>query len=211
MQALRKFNVLAPLGQSLRVDPLAIRVQRLYLSGARRFADTLQALPTWVPRLFNDWEQTLDALASDDQPWLASRLDPWIKYELFTVFLQEQGHTWQDLRRHEHLFYDLALLNQNYHEFCNPDSPFAQLERAGVLNHRMCQPIPVGTEQEPFVPDTTTRARARARFLREHCAAPSLVMDWDAVYDTGSLRRRPLADPFAQEYGPWEPAGRCWA
>lgn len=204
MRAMQRFNVLARPGQPPQADPLALQIQQLYLDGARRFADAHASLPAWVAVVLEYWEQTLRALAHHDHAWLAQRLDPWIKYGLYTAVLERHGHRWDDLPRHESLFYELALLDQNYHEFCNPDSVFTKLEQAGALRHRVAAPVGPGAEPEPFVPATATRAAARARFLRENGGDPWLRMDWDAVYDLRHARRRPLADPFAATYGPWE-------
>jgi tetratricopeptide (TPR) repeat protein len=54
------------------------------------------------------------------------------------------------------------------------------------------------------VPDTTTRGRARARFIREHAADKHLVVDWGTVTDSRNNRRCRLPEPFAQNYEPWE-------
>lgn len=206
LTALRQLQRLARPGKPPQVHPLAIRVQRLYLDGARRYAEAVRDLPDWVPRLLQDWETTLQALAQDDRPWLAARLDPWIKYELYTATLQAMGHTWQDLLHKPDLFLQLSLLDQDYHEFTNPASVFDRLEQSGALLHRVAAPLAPGGEQEPFVPETTTRARARARFLRTHAGQPGLVMNWAEVSRPRDKHRRKLEDPFGQEYGPWEPA-----
>jgi hypothetical protein len=110
------------------------------------------------------------------------------------------------LQGRRELFDELALLDQGYHDFCDPDSLFARLQRGGQLEHRVGPRIEPGSEPEPFVPETGTRARARARFIREHAPGNGLRMDWSCVQDVPGSRLRRLCDPLAADYGPWEPA-----
>jgi hypothetical protein len=205
LQALKSFNRLAAPGNPPRAHPLALKIQRLYLDGARRYADAQPGLPGWVTWLLDTWEQTLARLAADDRDWLAARLDPWIKYELYSTWLKENGYSWHDLAHRPELLDELALLDQHYHEFTRDDSPFRVLEQAGLLAHRLAPTPAPGSEPEPFVPATATRAAARARFIRNHCDHPDLVMDWAEVFDQRTGRRRSLAEPFAADFGPWEP------
>lgn len=208
VRAIRRFNVLAEPGMPPRVHALVPAVQRLYLDGARRWADSLAEPPAWVPILLDMWQQTLMAFEREDLAWLAARLDPWIKYELFTAMLEQRGRRWQEVGCDPHLLAELALANQQYHEFCNPCSPFRMLEEAGGLRHQVVMPGNPGTEEEPFVPRLATRAQARARFLKTCHASNNLIMDWNLVYDPQHDRVRRLDDPFARQYGPWEDAGR---
>ncbi len=76
------------------------------------------------------------------------------------------------------------------------------MERAGLLAHRVGEPVEPGSEAEPHVPETETRAKARARFIRE-ASGEGLFMDWSRVVDRLGEQVRDLHDPFAQEYGPW--------
>ncbi len=201
---MQELNVLARLGEPLRVDPRVIEVQRVYLEGAREYAAARSGRPAWLPRLLADWDDTLRAMERRDDDWLSARLDPWIKYNLFSRVLAAGGHAWKDLRRSADLFAELTLLDQNYHEFTNPESVFYLLQRQGVLHHRVADAIPPGGEPEPYVPDTTTRGRARARFIREHAGNTQMVVDWAAVTDSRNNRRRRLPEPFARHYEPWE-------
>ena len=97
-------------------------------------------------------------------------------------------------------------MEQNYHEFANPDSIFYLLERQGALRHRVADAIAPGGEPEPYVPDTATRGRARARFIREHAGQRQIVVDWGTATDFQRNRCCRLPEPFAQNYGPWEEA-----
>jgi proteasome accessory factor A len=206
LTAARHFNRLAELGEPPRVTPLAIEVQRFYLDRARRFAETLRPHP-WADRLLTDWELTLDKMAAGDYDWLAARLDAWIKHRLFGQWLRAHGRSWHDLARRPHLFNGLVLLDQNYHEFANPDSVFDHADRADLLAHRVGPIVAPGSEAEPFTPETPTRARARARFLRTNDGDSNLEVDWASVHDRRGDRCRWLSDPFATEYGPWVPSG----
>lgn len=200
----RRFNRLAAAGEVPRVDPLAIAVQQVYLMAARRYADSLADPPPWVGRLLDDWQATLAAFEQNDREWLAERLDPWIKHAWFTEVLRQLGHTWRDVPGNKPICSQLALLDHSYHSFCNPQSAFDLLDRAGALDHRVGEVTPLGGESEPFVPDTITRARPRARLIVEHRGRVTMIVDWSIIYDLERRRYRLLEDPFAQEFGPWQ-------
>jgi len=188
----------------LRVSPVALSTQALYLEGAHRVADRMDPRPEWVDQILKDWEATLDALSRMDRTWLAARLDAFTKYELFSAVLADAGYDWHDVPQRSDLFWELALLNQNYHEFTNPDSMFDQLEAAGALKHRVVPRVEPGNEPEPFVPKTGTRAEARARFIKAHQNVPGLAMSWTEARDLIRNRYRAIGTPFATQFGPWE-------
>ncbi|HLU50091.1 MAG TPA: proteasome accessory factor PafA2 family protein, partial [Planctomycetota bacterium] len=102
---------------------------------------------------------------------------------------------------------ELTLLSQSYHEIANDASVFRGLEREGLLEHRVDL-----DEDSPLVEDeegdlvTTTRARPRARFIREHNGEDRYTVSWMSIFDRRLDRRASLSHPFAQELGPWEPA-----
>ena len=200
VETLNGFNVLAQPGEVPRVDPRVIAVQRVYLDAAKEWHADQKEAPGWVARLLGDWEATLAALESMDLPWLSARLDTFIKYELFSAVLRESGRSWRDLPGATQAQSELALIDHAYHAFCDPDSPFARLDRRGLLAQRVGEPIVPGSEAEPFVPDTQTRARARGRFIRQHAKSDHMIMDWAAAYDATDGRRWDLSDPFAEEY-----------
>ena len=91
--------------------------------------------------------------------------------------LRQCGAGWAKLPKLRQLFSELALVDHSYHDFGNPDSVFHRLEAAGALAHRVGPRVEPGQEPEPFVPETTTRARARARFIRSHVGSMKVV-DW---------------------------------
>ena len=66
-----------------------------------------------------------------DRVWLSRHLDAFAKYEFYSAVLADAGTSFGELRRRPDLFHELALLDQSYHEFCNPASVFSQLENAG--------------------------------------------------------------------------------
>ena len=199
-----ELNRLAAPGVPLAIDPLVVQIQRIYLESALRVTNSLSDSLPWIPRLLKDWGDTLDAMERLDRSWLASRLDTFAKYELYSNVLQAAGATWQSLPVNKQLFNCLALLDQSYHEFCNPESVFRRLEESGLLTHQVGVVTEPGTEPEPYIPETSTRARARARFLRDHADETGLVMDWSCVHDLANERWRKLFHPFAQSYGPWQ-------
>jgi pup-ligase protein len=201
---LRRLNVLAPLGKPLGIDPLITRTQRVYLNGARRYADSLREMPEWIPDTLRDWEQTLTAYERLDRPWLAARLDTFAKYEFYSAVLREMGKTWETLPEHRGVFTELALLDHSYHDFCSPESVFVRLERAGMLQHRVGEQTKPGQENDPFVPETKTRAQARARFIRENATQGKFIVDWPWVFDVENGRRRTIFDPFAKQYDQWQ-------
>jgi hypothetical protein len=202
--ALKRLNVLAPPGQPIRIDPLIIKTQRVYLEGARRYAASLEDGPAWIDRLLTDWEDTLAAYERLDHAWLAARLDAFAKYQYLTAALHDAGVSWAELPGRRPMFCELALLDHSYHEFCNPESAFDRLEAAGALRHRVCDRIEPGQEDEPYVPETGTRARARARFIRDNQHREDVALDWSWAQDMSGNQRAYLRDPFAAEFGPWE-------
>lgn len=177
MQAARHLNRLASPGDPLRADPLALRIQRMYLDACRRYVQGLTDVPEWVGRLLDDWEITLGALASQDIAWLERRLDPWIKRPLFHEYLFQRGCDWSQVPHNRPLFHELALLNQDYHSL-DRGSVFERSEAAGLLDQRVVNFLPPGSEPIPFVPASGTRATFRAEFIRQHASESGWVIDW---------------------------------
>jgi hypothetical protein len=203
LATLSQVNVLARGAEPPRVDPLVIKTQWLYLEGAARWAARLDRPPEWIPRLLSDWEQTLIALERMDRVWLSRRLDAFAKYEFYSAVLAESGLTYGELRTRPETFQKLALLDQSYHEFCNPASVFSQLERIGAIEHRVGPRIEPGQEAEPYVPEVNTRARTRARFIRDHNGCSDFLVDWAHIHDLRRNKLLRLEEPFAQDLGPW--------
>ena len=199
----RELHVLSRGGRPLQIHPLVTATQRLYLDAARRVAADMQPRPTWIPRLLEHWEQTLAAYERGDWAWLARRLDALAKHQFYTAVLEEQGCGWAELPRRPRLFEELALLDQNYHEFCNPRSAFVQMEDAGLLEHRVGPRIEPGQETDPYIPDVATRARPRARFIRDHRQSSGFEVDWSWICHRSQHRMLRLDDPFATSWGEW--------
>jgi hypothetical protein len=149
------------------------------------------------------WDETLSAFERLDRGWLAPRLDAFAKYEFFTAMLGEMGIRWEQLPGNSDAFHELALLDQSYHEFCNPKSVFTRLERAGLLKHRVHPRIEPGSEPDPYVPATTTRAQARSRFIRDHRDQRYLVVDWSWVHDAVAMKSLLLRRPHARRFSSW--------
>jgi hypothetical protein len=208
--ALRSLNRLAAPGDPPRVDPLAIATQQAFLEASCRFAEQLSPAPPWVVRTIRDWTATLQAMKRDERVWLAARLDPFIKHEFLSSVLAHRRKSWADVPHNAQLCTELELLNYSYHELTDPQSYFDRLERAGALDHRVAAPLPPGAEPERNVPQTESRAKARARFIIAHSYDTDLVIDWAEVSDLRAGRRRTLWDPFAKAYSDWEPSpDRC--
>ena len=204
LAAARELNRLAMPGQPLRAHPVALNTQRFYLDLASDFVAGLDQRPPWTDRLIRDWSESLDRIQEGDDDWLGSRLDPWIKHRLFSAWLEERGVGWNDVTKRADLLDGLALLDQDYHEFTSLDNVFDRLDHAGWLRHRVERRGNPGDEVLPFVPEVATRAKARARFIKEWSGKPGLAMDWSVVVDRTSRRRCRLDDPFALSYMPWE-------
>lgn len=203
---LQRLNVLALPGQPPVVDALSLRTQRLYFQAASRYAARLaekNELPAWVPRGLQDWEQTLTAAERHDRQWLASHLDAFAKFEFVSAVLQQDGIAWENLTDDPETFHQLALMDHSYHAFCDRESVFERLDRAGLLDHRVADPAKGGDEPEPFVPETQTRATPRARFIRDHAGRHGMVVDWACVHDSANDRFRRITDPLAREFEPW--------
>jgi len=209
VEILRSLNRLATPGHPPRAAPLVIATQRAFLDAACRFAGRLSPTPPWVPRVLQDWSDTLDAFERDDRAWLAARLDPFIKYEFFSSVLHHRGKSWRDVPGNAELCTELELLNYSYHELTDPGSYFDRLQAAGALRHRVAEPLAPGAEPEPYVPQTETRAKARAKFIIANSRDRGLIMDWGEVHEPAAGRRRTLWDPYAPAYGDWEDAGEA--
>ena len=205
VELLQRFNLLQRPGEELRIDPIVIETQRMYLHAANRYVQSLEAIPSWAPETLRDWEATLNAWERLDRAWLAARLDTFAKYEFYTSVLQEQGLRWSDLPGRAPLFAELALLDHSFHNFCDRQSVFSLLEQEGLLDHRVGPRIAPGEEVDAYVPESASRARARARFIREHSREPRYVMDWSRVYDQIEHRVASLDQPFAHEFDDWSP------
>lgn len=202
--ALRRFNTLQTPSRPLSVDPIIIETQRLYLEGARQYADSLRNPPPWIDRTLQDWDDTLSALQRLDRPWLAARLDTFAKYELYSSVLAEAGLDWSRLPRNRRMFEELAVLDHSYHSFCEEDSVFTMLEQQGLLQHRVTDLIAPGAEPEAFVPEVATRAATRARFIKEHAMNRSeYLMSWTWVNDMNNGCFKQLSDPFATSFTSW--------
>jgi hypothetical protein len=201
---LQQLNVLASPGRPIRVHPLVVKTQRIYLEGAKRFHEALDAPPDWIARTLLHWEVTLDAMERMDRAWLSARLDAFAKYAFYTEVLRDRGFSWEDLPNHKRLFYELALMDHSYHELGNDRSMFLRMERSGVLAHRIGASLPPGGEADPYVPEVKTRARARARFIKKHGDDDNLSIDWACVYHTVDKKFRRLDQPFAKSFGVWE-------
>ena len=156
--------------------------------------------PKWMPRILEDWRLTLDAYERSDRPWLASRLDAFTKYELYSHFLEDRGSSWGDLVGDIEALSIMGLLDHDYHSISERVSAFSDLDQRGLLSQRVGDPIEPGSEEEPYVPDVGTRARARARFIRDHSGRSDLIMTWDRVVEMRNRRVRTLFDPFASAY-----------
>jgi hypothetical protein len=200
---LQALNVLATPDTSLHIHPLVLKTQRIYLDAARRYVDTLDDVPGWIPRILADWQDTLQAYQRLDRAWLSARLDAFAKYEFYSAVLRDTGYAWQDLPGKDQVFCELALLDHSYHEFCNPESVFSRMDSSGLLQHRVTAHILPGREPEPFVPETATRARTRARFIRDHQGCSQYRVDWSCIYDTEREHCCLLTDPFATNLGAW--------
>ena len=197
---LLRLNKLASPGEPPRVDPSVVEVQRIYLEAARRSVAAMSDPQDWMPRILEDWQLTLDAYERSDRLWLAARLDAFTKYELYSHFLEDRGSSWGELIDDMEALSTLGLLDHDYHSISEPVSVFSDLDQRGLLSQRVGDPIEPGSEEEPYVPDVGTRARARARFIREHSDRSDLIMSWDRVIELSSQRVRTLFDPFAEAY-----------
>lgn len=200
---LQQLNILQAPGGELRIDPLVVETQRVYLEAARRYAESLPEVPGWIPETLRDWEDTLNAYAALDRPWLAARLDAFAKYEFYSAVLADEGCSWEELPRRPHLLNELALLDHSYHNFSDPDSVFCMLEQDGLLEHRVAPWIAPGDEAEPYISEAATRARPRGRFIIEHAGDQRYMVDWSFIHDQIDRRTIRIDDPFADQLGDW--------
>ncbi len=201
---LRRLNHLGGPLDPPRVDPVALAVQRVYLESVERWVATLERPASWIPLILAAWQRTLKALEEGDREWLGRRLDAFIKRDLLEGLLAAEGVSWNELPGQRERFCRLALHDQDYHAIGQADSLFERLERADLIEHRLVSRVEAGNEREPYVPEVETRARPRARLIRDHAGDRTLLLDWSGVLDRKRRKVRRLHDPFAAEFGPWE-------
>lgn len=202
VETLRLCNTLATPDAEPRVHPLALEVQTFYLEAAQRWAASVSSPPPWVHRCLRDWRDTLHAMTRGDLDWLAERLDAFAKHRLLHTLAHKHGQ-WPRTPADRARFVSLQLIEHAYHDISHAANVFTRLERAGLLQHRVGDPRPAGTEPEPHVPAVNTRARPRARFITEHARQPGVMLDWSYAHDTTGRRTRKLTDPFATAFDPW--------
>ncbi|MCU0960158.1 MAG: proteasome accessory factor PafA2 family protein [Pirellulaceae bacterium] len=207
LTTLQEVNVLADGAGPARIHPLVLKTQQLYLEGARRWVARYEPSSAWIRRLLTDWQDTLSALEQMNRSWLARRLDAFAKLEICTALLADAGLTRAELTARHAVFSRLALLEQNYHEFCNPASAFAQLERAGAMDHRVGPYVAPGGEPEAYIPEVNTRACARARLICQYQHDGRYVADWSHLYEVPTDRLLRLYDPFSVQPDSWLPSG----
>ncbi|QDT36004.1 proteasome accessory factor PafA2 family protein [Stratiformator vulcanicus] len=194
MRAVERFNHFASLGQPLRVDAWSLRVQRLFLDATRRYADRCVSLPDWTEVIFEMWESTLGAITSDDQPWLAERLDPWIKYRFLTEFIDELGATWDEAATDLSLGSRLAVVNQGYHEFVGPLKIFQEQCEGGLVAPEAVPSPPLGFSS--ISRRLHTRADARAKIIADLWHCDDVTLGWDRVRTSHSDELIMMPDPF---------------
>ena len=193
----KQFNVLAKGDAEPSVDRRVIEVQRLYLEGAQRWVEE-NVTPDWTGRTLDDWSNTLDAYERGDIDWLARRLDAFAKYRLHASYLDDVGKRFSDLAGNEELLAQLALIDQDYHDIVEEETPFTWLEDNGYMEQRVGPRVKPGHEAEPFVPQVKTRALPRARFIAACSETGSYALDWAWIHDRSTGRFRELFDPFAE-------------
>lgn len=210
IEALERLSVLAEPGSFPTVAPVVIEVQRIFLDAARRTVDTIVDPPEWMESILVDWSATLDAYERTDRRWLSARLDAYIKYELYSHYLAESGRSWADVVQNVDVLSELTLLDHDYHTISSKASIFESLQERGLLRHRVEPQIEPGAETDAYVPDVRTRARARARFIKEHAgtarSGAGFSVSWEHIRESDTRRVHALFDPFATEYSSEEVA-----
>ncbi len=195
LEVYREFNRLAAPGNPPIANPMMVRIQRFYLMLVERYIEQFEEVPAWVGKVLAIWESTLNALERNDLPWLSQRLDPWIKYRVFSEYLAQKELTWSQIAHHRDWMSELALVNQNYHELTSEASIFAELEANRSIRHRVVQETNPGSEPEPYVPALQSRATARARWISENAGCGDAQADWDQVGLRDSNQCWRLDDP----------------
>lgn len=196
LRACRELNLLAKPGEPLIANAVALRVQRHYLDAVRSQADRWDDPPKWVFRVIIAWEETLVALEKNDHDWLSSRLDAWLKYDLYTALLAQHGANWRDVSQQCKLFDHLLLMDQNYHAINEEVSLFGLLASRGIIGQQV---EPCDTELEPFVPELGTRGTDRARFIKKWQSSAVFIADWDTISNRNGTIKQLLSDPFGSE------------
>lgn len=197
----KRYNVLQVGSRGPRVALQVIATQRTYHAEAAAFVARWPGdPPEWLPWVLEAWGATLDAWARGDVDWLAQRCDAFTKFKLWAGMLAAERADWSALATDSTLRASLTLAGQKYHEFTEPNNPFDQLDRAGVLRHRVGPEILPGEEPEPYVPEVATRAQARARLIVARKGDRQLRVDWASAEDERHQKQLLLQHPFATEF-----------
>mgnify|MGYP002624914248 CR=1 FL=1 len=147
---------------------LSVDLQRFYLKEIQRRYAGRDEQTDWVLR---EWETVLDALETDPLQ-LADRLDWVAKYQMFQMYMKEEGAGW-----HDDVMYSLDL---EYHNTDPERSLASALQDAGQLK-RLSQEADVFRAMHH--PPTTTRAAGRARVVKGliERRQPHYVIEWDGI------------------------------
>lgn len=168
----------------------AVEIQRHYLDMARRALDAGEwKMPAWAWELCERWDSLLKAIEDGAPESVADRLDWATKWILF-----ESG----DLTLEQKLEMDVRFGQMNN------EGTFRQLDKAGVLNHRLVGPERI--ERALSVPPNDTRAKPRGDAIAALAANGATALAyWDRVVSTDKVLD--ISDPFALN-GEWKPISR---
>jgi proteasome accessory factor A len=219
LRLLKSANVLWRPDGRLHLSRTALAIQRAYCTRVGKFVARLPDLPLWCGEVIAHWDRTLSELEHDPLA-LCDRLDPFIKLALFDAALKSLGRRWPEIAGDHSLYQRLALLDVAYHR-TGGDGPFAQLERAGRLRHRLIadpladpEPPAEGAWERPPEPPLVTVARSlptraapRAKLIAALCGRNGKIQcNWGAIVRGVPAGRYDLDDPTRTELPPWEPA-----
>jgi len=144
----------------------ALELQRFYLEACRRFLDRRPSAPDEAREVLRRWEETLDALA-DDQDSLVGALD-WVT-KRFVLQKAGRGTSWNARKK----------IDLKYHEL-SPDGYFERLKATGVVLSLL---EPGEIEFARRNPPSGTPASVRGRYIREFAGGDEVVTaNWSKVY-----------------------------
>jgi proteasome accessory factor A len=177
----------------------AWEVQRGYLDWVSQFVDAA-IMPAWAGEAIACWSHVLEQL-QPDRKHAAGTLDWAIKEQLFRAEVERRGLDWDEVAtgqtrlKSTELRDTLCMLDVQFAQI-GPSGLFAQLDAAGVLDHRAI-PEPSVTRAMGSPPAEPPRARVRGEMVREFAAARDHYrVGWNGIDDLSGQRQLVLASEF---------------
>lgn len=168
-------------------------------------------MPSWAKKACIEWEKTLNVLRKNPMQ-LSRSHDAYIKYALYSHFLEKNGVNWEWVRRWTEIIKRNPDINKKglkkfftiRNKLFEMDTRFGQLgkngifnslDKAGVLEH--APPDIYDMELALNFPPKTNRARIRGEYVKKLSGGNGRYRCyWDSIEDNVLNRVIDMSDPF---------------